>query len=64
MKILPEGRSRGPRVDLSKGVAELEQLEGLPICYANLTSPVTDKAEYINEIKYKIGERLYIENAD
>ena len=61
MKILSGG---GPKVDLSEELELLEQLEGLPICYANLTTPVTDKVEYINEIKYKIGGRLYIENAD
>ena len=38
--------------------------EGIPICSANLTSPVVDTAHYIGEIHYKIGSRLYIENAD
>jgi hypothetical protein len=38
--------------------------EGIPICGANLTSPVMDTAYYIEEIHYKIGNRLYIENAD
>lgn len=37
---------------------------GIPVCGANLTSPVVDTAYYINEIHYKIGNRLYIENAD
>jgi hypothetical protein len=37
---------------------------GIPICGANLTSPVVDTAYYIDEIHYKIGNRLYIENAD
>jgi hypothetical protein len=37
---------------------------GIPICGANLSSPVTDTAQYIKEIHYKIGNRLYIENAD
>ena len=37
---------------------------GIPVCGANLTSPVVDTACYIDEIHYKIGNRLYIENAD
>jgi hypothetical protein len=41
------------------------QLEpGIPPCGANLSSPVVDQAKYIDEIHYKIGNRLYIENAD
>ena len=38
--------------------------EGIPVCAANLTSTVVDTAYYIDEIHYKIGSRLYIENAD
>ena len=38
--------------------------EGIPVCSANLTSPVVVTAHYIDEIHYKIGSRLYIENAD
>jgi hypothetical protein len=36
----------------------------VPVCGANLSTPVIDKAYYINEIQYRIGEKLYIENAD
>jgi hypothetical protein len=36
----------------------------LPVCGANLSTPVIDRAYYINEVQYKIGNRLYIENAD
>ena len=43
---------------------EIEEVEGVPICGANLSSPVMDTAYYIDEIHYKIGSRLYIENAD
>ena len=39
-------------------------VEGVPVCGANLVSPVTDKAYYIEQVHYKIGTRLYIENAD
>ncbi len=41
---------------------QLEQ--GIPICGANLSSPVMDQANYIDEIHYRIGDRVYIENAD
>ena len=37
---------------------------GIPVCGANLSSPVVDTAHYIDEIHYKIGNRLSIENAD
>jgi hypothetical protein len=37
---------------------------GVPVCGGNLSTPVLDQAYYISEIHYKIGERLYIENAD
>jgi hypothetical protein len=40
------------------------QIQGIPVCGANLSSPVVDKAHYIEEIHYRIGNRLYIENAD
>jgi hypothetical protein len=43
---------------------EEEEGGGIPVCGANLTSPVVDTAYYIDEIHYKIGNRLYIENAD
>jgi hypothetical protein len=37
---------------------------GIPVCGGNLSTPVLDQAYYIDEIHYRIGERLYIENAD
>jgi hypothetical protein len=42
---------------------QLEQ-QGIPVCGANLSSPVINQAHYIGEIHYRIGNRLYIENAD
>jgi hypothetical protein len=39
-------------------------IEGVPVCDANLVSPVTDTAYFIEQVHYKIGTRLYIENAD
>jgi hypothetical protein len=40
------------------------QIQGIPVCGANLSSPVVDEAYYIEEIHYRIGNRMYIENAD
>jgi hypothetical protein len=39
-------------------------VEGVPVCSLNLVSPVTDTAYFIEQVHYKIGTRLYIENAD
>ena len=43
---------------------EEEYAEGVPVCGANLSSPVVDTAYYIDEVRYRIGNRMYIENAD
>jgi acetaldehyde dehydrogenase (acetylating) len=43
---------------------EEEDVMGVPVCGGNLTSPVVDTVNYIGEVHYKIGTRLYIENAD
>jgi hypothetical protein len=43
---------------------EQETIEGIPVCAYNLSTPVVDTSAYISEIYYKIGNRLYIENAD
>jgi hypothetical protein len=43
---------------------ELVVEEGVPICGSNLSTPVVDTTQHIKEIHYKIGNRLYIENAD
>ncbi|HZA06714.1 MAG TPA: hypothetical protein VE619_03335 [Nitrososphaeraceae archaeon] len=40
------------------------QIQGIPICDANLSSLVVDQAYYIEEIHYRIGNRTYIENTD
>jgi hypothetical protein len=45
-------------------LVEEEECEGLPVCGGNLSSPVVDQANYIQEIRYRVGNRLYIENAD
>ncbi len=41
-----------------------EEIEGVPVCGANLSSPVVDQARFMDEIHYSIGNRKYIENAD
>jgi hypothetical protein len=53
--------------NLTQQVQENEEedvVEGVPVCAANLVSPVTDTANFIRQVHYKIGTRLYIENAD
>ena len=40
------------------------QTQGIPVCGANLSSPVVDQAQYVEEIRFRIGNRTYIENAD
>jgi hypothetical protein len=50
---------------LEREEREQSQLEqGIPICGANLSSPVVHQANYIDEIHYRIGNRVYVENAD
>ena len=51
---------------LERGEELLPQLseQGIPVCGANLSSPVVDQANYIDEIHYRIGNKVYIENAD
>jgi hypothetical protein len=39
-------------------------VEGVPVCSVNLVSPVTIITYFIEQVHYKIGIRLYIENAD
>ena len=43
---------------------EEDRVEGVPVCGANYSSPVTNTAYFIEQVHYKIGTRLYIENAD
>jgi hypothetical protein len=48
-------------------IQELENEEdvmGVPVCGANLSSPVFDRTNFITEVHYMIGTQLYIENAD
>jgi hypothetical protein len=43
---------------------ELVEIEGVPICGSNFTSPITNRSQFMNEVHYRIGDKLYIENAD
>ena len=43
---------------------EEELVSGVPICGSNLSTPVVDQAYHTAEIHYRIGDRMYIENAD
>lgn len=45
-------------------IEEEQKEDGVPVCDANLSSPVVDTAYYIDEVQYRIGNRMYIENAD
>jgi hypothetical protein len=40
-----------------------EEIEGVPVCGANYSSPVVEQANFIEEIHYTIGNRKYVENA-
>ena len=41
-----------------------ELVSGVPICGSNFSTPVVDRAYHTAEIHYRIGDRMYIENAD
>lgn len=41
-----------------------EDVMGVPVCGGNLSTSVFDISYYIEQVHYKIGTRLYIENAD
>jgi hypothetical protein len=43
---------------------ELVEIEGVPICGSNFTSPITNRSQFMNEVHYRIGDKFYIENAD
>jgi hypothetical protein len=60
--ILLEKGEEGQEEEKHEGSQLGEQ--GIPVCGANLSSPVVDQAYYIDEIHYRIGNRVYIENAD
>jgi hypothetical protein len=48
---------------VEKQIKRQQEEEGVPVCGANLSSPVVDKAQYIDQIHFIIVNRMYIENA-
>lgn len=42
----------------------IKKEERVPVCGANLSSPVVYKAQYTDQIHFIIANRRYIENAD
>jgi hypothetical protein len=59
-----EGERDGNSLIQELGNEEEQELEGVSVCGSNLSSPVFDRTNFIGEVHYKIGTRLYIENAD
>jgi hypothetical protein len=41
-----------------------EYVMGVPVCGGNLSTPVFNISNYIEQVYYKIGTRLYTGNAD
>jgi hypothetical protein len=67
MGVIIEGNDYKTMDSIIQQLQENEEedvVEGVPVCGANLMSPVTDTANFIRQVHYKIGTRLYIENAD
>jgi hypothetical protein len=52
------------QVEENEEEKEKDDVMGIAVCGGNLSSPVVDTVNYIGEVRYKIGTRLYIENAD
>ncbi len=45
-------------------IQETEELSSIQVCGGNFETPVVDKANYLNEVQYTIGQITYTENAD
>ena len=58
------GEGMGSSLIQDQELENEEDAMGVPVCGANLSSPVFDRTNFIGEVHYKIGTRLYIENAD
>lgn len=48
---------------MSQELVKDEEIEGVPVCSANFSSPVVEQGNFIEEISYTIGNRKYTENA-
>jgi hypothetical protein len=67
MGVIIDGEWLRTMDNLTQQVQENEEedvVEGVPVCGANFVSPVTDTANFIRQVHYRIGTRLYIEHAD
>ena len=49
---------------LQELVQEDESFDAVPICGGNLYTPVVETDYYLDEVRYMIGGRTFIENAD
>jgi hypothetical protein len=63
--ILETGRSVMKTIEKQESKSELVRImEGIAVCGSNFATPVTNRTQFIREVHYRIGDRLYIENAD
>jgi hypothetical protein len=54
-----EGCGEAMDTSLIQELEDEEDAMGIPVCGANLSSPVFDRTNFIGEVHYKIGTRLY-----
>jgi hypothetical protein len=50
--------SSGILLEKEEQEQQLQLESGIPLCGANLSSPVVDQAKYIDEIHYRIGNKV------
>jgi hypothetical protein len=63
--ILETGYSVMKTIEKQESKSELvEGVDGIAVCGSNFATPVTNRTQFIREVHYRIGDRLYIENAD
>ena len=62
--IIETGYTDMKNLTKQESESELIETEGVPICGSNFTNPITNRSQFMNEIRYRIGDKLYIENAD
>ena len=60
----PMDRNLIQQLEKNEEEEKKEDVMGVPVCGGNLSTPVFDISNYIEQVHYKIGTRLYIENAD
>jgi hypothetical protein len=62
--IIQNGYTIMKNLIMQESETELVETEGVPICGSNFTNPITNRSQFLREIHYRIGDKLYIENAD